>query len=197
MPQVSVANDRMLQLKRGAATPFLVFCAILTVAASFSVAPGMRGLFGGALGAIMLAIAAVDARRYIIPNELTLAAFLLCLFYQGVAAPDAGLDAAIQAAIRGVLAAAPLLLLMIGYRFYRGRDGLGLGDVKLMAVAGAWLDWLTIAGVVETAALAAIAFHVIAAYRAGHKLSATKAVPFGMFLAPAIWLGWLAETMLF
>jgi leader peptidase (prepilin peptidase) / N-methyltransferase len=186
-----------LNLRRAVAASLLVFCTALIATTSFSVAPGARGLFGGALGMLMFAIAIVDARRYIIPNELTLAAFLLAWLYQGIAAPNAGLNIAMYAAIRGILAAAPFYLLMVGYRFYRGRDGLGLGDVKLMIVAGAWLNWLTIAGVVESAALAAIAFHLIAAYRAGHKLSATKSIPFGMFLAPAIWLGWLADRTLF
>jgi leader peptidase (prepilin peptidase) / N-methyltransferase len=194
---MSSVNDYMLRLRRRSALPFLVLCGLFIAAISFAVAPGMRGLFGGALGILMLAIATIDARRYIIPDELTLSAFVLALLYQGFVTSYAGLDMAIYAAIRGGLAATPLFLLMLGYRFYRGHDGLGLGDVKFMVVAGAWLDWITVASVVELAAVAAIAFYVTGAYRASQKLSATKAIPFGLFLAPSIWLGWLAETALF
>src|SRR6185436_1427658 len=40
---------------------------------------------------------------------------------------------------------------MEAYRRRRGRDALGLGGVKLAAVAGAWLGWVTITAVVELA----------------------------------------------
>ena len=43
------------------------------------------------------------------------------------------------------------------YRRLRGREGIGLGDVKLAGVAGVWLDWPTIPVAVEIAALAALA----------------------------------------
>ena len=42
------------------------------------------------------------------------------------------------------------------YEWWRGRRGLGMGDVKLAAVAGVWLDWFTIVAVIEFAALAAL-----------------------------------------
>jgi len=41
---------------------------------------------------------------------------------------------------------------MILYRRWRGRDGLGLGDIKLAAVAGSWLGMVTIFAVIEFAA---------------------------------------------
>ena len=49
-------------------------------------------------------------------------------------------------AFRAIGVAVPLLLLMIGYRRWRGRDGLGLGDIKLAGVAGAWLGFVTVRG---------------------------------------------------
>ena len=44
-----------------------------------------------------------------------------------------------------------------GYRALRGVEGMGLGDVKLAAVAGVWLDWAFLPIVVEIAALSALA----------------------------------------
>jgi leader peptidase (prepilin peptidase)/N-methyltransferase len=90
----------------------------------------------------------------------------------------------------------PLLALMAGYRWWRGRDGLGLGDVKLAAVAGAWLGFVTLFAVVELAALAAIGSYVVAGAILRRPLKGTAFLPFGLFLAPAIWLGWLAEAVL-
>ena len=71
---------------------------------------------------------------------------------------------------------------MIGYRRWRGRDGLGLGDVKLAAVAGAWLGFVTIFAVIELAALSALGAYVVNGLSAkpaaeGDRVPALRAVP--------------------
>ena len=169
---------------------------LAVAAASLVAAPGPDGLLGAFLGALMLAIAASDSRRYIIPNELTAAALGLALLRAGLVGPEAGWPAVLWAALRAAIVALPLLLLMIGYRRWRGRDGLGLGDVKLAGVAGAWLGLTTVFAVVEFATLAALAGYFIDGAIRKRPLSATAFLPFGLFLAPAIWLGWLAEALL-
>jgi leader peptidase (prepilin peptidase)/N-methyltransferase len=156
--------------------------------------PGADGLFGAFLGLLMLAIAVVDSRRYIIPNELTAAAFALALLR--AVGPDADWLGVIWAALRAAAIALPLLALMLGYRRWRGRDGLGLGDIKLAAVAGAWLGWATIFAVIELATLSALGAYFVNARLRKRPLKATEFLPFGLFLAPAIWLGWLIETLL-
>jgi leader peptidase (prepilin peptidase)/N-methyltransferase len=98
--------------------------------------------------------------------------------------------------LRALAVTVPLLVLMIGYRRWRGRDGLGLGDVKLAAVAGAWLGFVTILAVIELAALSALGAYVISGYLRKRPLKGTAFLPFGLFLAPAIWIGWLAEAVL-
>jgi leader peptidase (prepilin peptidase)/N-methyltransferase len=74
---------------------------------------------------------------------------------------------------------------------------LGLGDVKLAAVAGAWLDWLTIPIAIELAAFAALSAYLFRHLAFGKAISATQRFPFGTFFAPAIWLSWILETALF
>jgi leader peptidase (prepilin peptidase)/N-methyltransferase len=84
--------------------------------------------------------------------------------------------------------------LRVAYRGLRGREGIGLGDVKLAVVAGAWLSWLTIPIAVELAALAGLATYLVRRYWLGRALQMHSRLPFGLFFAPAIWLGWLLET---
>jgi leader peptidase (prepilin peptidase) / N-methyltransferase len=166
------------------------------VAASLVAAPGPDGLLGAFLGALMLAIAATDTRRYIIPNELTGAAVALALLRAGTVGPGAGWEGLVWAAGRALAITLPFLALMALYRWWRHRDGLGLGDIKLAAVAGAWLGLVTVFAVVELATLTALGAYFLNAKITGRPLKTTAFLPFGSFLAPAIWLGWLAETML-
>ena len=66
------------------------------------------------------------------------------LFGQGTAG-----EAALTSLLRAAATALPFLALMLLYEWWRGRRGLGMGDVKLAAVAGVWLDWFTIVAVIE------------------------------------------------
>jgi leader peptidase (prepilin peptidase) / N-methyltransferase len=166
------------------------------VAASLIAAPGPEGLAGAFLAALMLSIAITDASRYIIPDELTGAAVVLALLRAGLVGQDADLRAAMWAVLRALAVAVPFLALMVGYRRWRGRDGLGLGDVKLAAVAGAWLGLVTVFAVIELATLAALGAYVLSGIVRKRPLKTTAFLPFGLFLAPAIWIGWLAEAVL-
>lgn len=167
---------------------------LLGVFASLVTAPGAEGLYGAFLAALMLAIAANDARHYLIPNELTGAAFALALIRAAGFVPDIGVEALLWPLARAAAVAVPLLLLMAFYQRWRGRDGLGLGDVKLGAVCGAWLDLTTVVAVIELAALAAIAAYLANAALRRERVRGTAFLPFGLFLAPAIWVGWLGES---
>ncbi|MBP1091187.1 prepilin peptidase [Bradyrhizobium diazoefficiens] len=179
----------------GTGAPLALGIALLLgVFASLVTAPGAEGLYGAFLAALMLAIATHDARHYLIPNELTGTAFALALLRAAAFVPDIGLEALIWPLARAAAVALPLLLLMVLYRRWRGRDGLGLGDVKLAAVCGAWLDLATVAAVIELAALLAIGAYAANAALQRRPLRATAFLPFGLFLAPAIWIGWLGET---
>jgi leader peptidase (prepilin peptidase) / N-methyltransferase len=174
----------------------IVIAAIATAGASMIVVPGARGVAGAGLACLMIAIAAVDARRFIIPDELTAAALALGLVHAAIGRPDGIGGALAIAALRGTIMAAAFFGLWALYRRLRGREGIGLGDVKLAGVAGVWLDWPTIPVAVEIAALAALAVCLVRWLAFGRTISATTRLPFGLFLAPAIWIAWLGETML-
>jgi leader peptidase (prepilin peptidase)/N-methyltransferase len=175
----------------------LALAALAAVAASIALVPGTPGLLGAGLALIALALAVIDTRAFIIPNELTAAGFALALVNAAILSPSAMGEAVALALLRGAVLALLFLALRVLYRRLRGREGLGLGDVKLAGVMGAWLGVVTIPIAVEIAALAALAVYGIRHFAAGRPLNAAAKFPFGLFLAPAIWLGWLIEaTML-
>jgi leader peptidase (prepilin peptidase)/N-methyltransferase len=166
------------------------------IVASVVLVPDSRGAWGAGLAVLMVAIAAVDARRFIIPDELTVAAFALGLAYAAVEDADAWVQAVAWAVLRGAVPALVFLGVRASYRRWRGREGIGLGDVKLAGVAGVWLDWPTIPIAVEIAALAALGAYMILHFYLRRTVRPSTRMPFGLFLAPAIWIAWILDTTL-
>jgi leader peptidase (prepilin peptidase) / N-methyltransferase len=161
---------------------------------SASLVPGREGLFGAGLAVLMTAVAAIDARYYRIPDGLTLLILLLALLRDLGAEPEGIAEALASSAFRGIGCALPLLCLREFYRRVRGRDGLGLGDVKLAAVGGMWLDWLSMPFAIEIAAFGALSFYVVRQLLLRQRVLVAARLPFGLFFAPAIWVAWLLES---
>ncbi|MEJ0094126.1 MAG: A24 family peptidase [Methylocella sp.] len=172
---------------------FLAAVGCAMAIASLASAPGRAGWFGAALALLMLAIAVVDAHRFIIPNGLSLAALLLALANASEGSPQE-MSGVVMALLRGVVLGLAFLALREIYRRLRGRQGIGLGDVKLAVVAGAWLDWTLIPVAIELAALSALAVYGVRQLVHRRSLRLTVRLPFGLFFAPAIWLCWLLDV---
>jgi leader peptidase (prepilin peptidase)/N-methyltransferase len=168
-----------------------------SIAASLILLPNAQGAIGGGLAVLMIAIAVVDARRFIIPDELTAAALVLGFLHAAIQASDLVMEALASAALRGAVLAFAFLSLRVLFRRIRGREGIGLGDVKLAGVAGVWLDWSMAPVAIEIAALAALAAYGMRLLSKGRPVRSTSRMPFGLFFAPAIWLGWLLQSTLF
>lgn len=149
--------------------------------------PVVPGIAVAAAGWMLLAMALIDLDHMILPDSLTLPllvlGLLLALAMPILAKdwPGPGIGRAVAGAVVG---GGGLWLVREVYWRLRGREGLGLGDVKLMAAAGAWLGPEPLTWVLLTAALAGLAF----ALRRGLALRSTAAVPFGPSLALAFWV---------
>jgi leader peptidase (prepilin peptidase)/N-methyltransferase len=169
--------------------------SVAAALASIVAAPDARGILGAGLALLMGAIALYDARHFIIPDILNAAALLLALAHAVALDPDAAAMQIALALARGAATGGVFLAVKLGYRWLRGREGLGLGDVKLAAVAGAWLDWFAILIAVELAVLAALGGHLVRTRLRRRPLRAAAALPLGLYLAPAIWVAWLVQTV--
>jgi leader peptidase (prepilin peptidase) / N-methyltransferase len=143
-----------------------------------------------ALGWWLLALGWIDARHWLLPDALTLPLVIAGLGAALAFDPGGLTDRALGAAI-GYLALRAIAFL---YRKFRGRDGLGEGDAKLLAAAGAWVGASGLPQVVLIAALAGLVA-AAGARLAGVRLGATSALPFGPFLALATWLVWLLPAL--
>ena len=184
-----MARDEVFQLV------WLTVAGLASVATSVIAAPGIPGIAGAALALLMLAIAVIDWRLLIIPDELSALALALGFAalshenWREMPAP------ALEALGRCVAMAALFLVFRLAFQRLRGREGMGLGDVKLAGVAGAWLDWTSLPIAVEVASLSALGFVMIQRIRLAQSVDQFSKLPFGAFLAPAIWLCWLLQRL--
>lgn len=128
--------------------------------------------------AAMIVLFVIDLQHQILPNEITLPGIAVGLAASAVAPPGIR-DAAIGAVAGGGI----LWLIAWGYERLRKVDGLGFGDVKMLAMIGAFLGWklmlLTLVAASLTGSLCAVA--LMAAGRAGFQ----SKLPLGTFLALA------------
>lgn len=166
------------------------------LAASLVVSPDWRGVLGGLLGLLMLAVAWADSRRFVVPDILSGSAFAVGIVHAFAASPDAGLEEALMALSRAAVAAGLLLAVRIVYRLVRGREGLGLGDVKLAAAAGVWMSLPMLPVALEIAAATGLAAYLWRQRRRNRVLRSTARIPFGAFFALAIWFTWALDTRL-
>lgn len=166
--------------------PAVEVAALGIAVLSLTVDRGFDGWIDAALGWWLLALGWIDWRHTILPDALTLPLIVIGLALAGVLEPDRLWDPLLGA----VFGYAGLRVVAWAYRRLRGREGLGLGDAKLLAAAGAWVGVTGLPSVLVGAAVAALAV-AGGLILAGHRLNRHSALPFGPFLAVATWLIWL------
>ncbi len=166
--------------------PAIEVAALATAAWSLAVLPGWLAWGGCALGWSLIALAAIDARHLLLPDALTLPLVPAGLAVAWAVDP-AKLPGHALGAAAGFLALAAVGL---AYRRLRGREGIGLGDAKLFAAAGAWVSWQGLPSILLLAAAGALAWHLAAARLSGRRPGGHE-LPFGPYIAAALWLVWL------
>jgi len=162
--------------------PGVELAATAVAAAAVWLLPIPLSVFAAMLGWVLLVLALIDLRHLEVPDVLSLP-----LIPAGLAAtwwiePDA----VVPHALAAVAGAAVIWLIGEAFRRLRGREGLGGGDVRLFAVAGAWVGPAALPGVLLLSGI----FGLLAAavlVRSGW-LGWRDRIPFVPALAAAIWI---------
>lgn len=146
------------------------------------------------MGWILICLAVIDARTFVLPDCLTYPLIVLGLVHA------VGLNASMNGAAQGVAVGLQhFLAAVLGYvilaavagafRKLRGKEGLGLGDAKLFAAAGAWLGLVNLPSVLLLASVSALIVTLLMRMITGLDRSiAATPLPFGPYLAVGIWL---------
>ena len=109
-------------------------------------------MHGMVLTALLLAVTMIDLDHFIIPDVLSMPGFLVGLGFAFVGSSATGVSWQ-QAALGALLGSSFLLVVAMSYKWVRGREGMGMGDVKLMTTIGAFLGAYAIPFVIFSAAL--------------------------------------------
>lgn len=172
--------------------------ASLWVAAWWYFGATIDGLVAAAFLSSMLALGAIDLEHYILPDRITIPGILAglgCSFVVSWNTP--------RGALAGTLAGAAVLMFIMGvYWLVRRTEGMGWGDVKMLAMIGAFLGWkgMIVTLFLSTVTGAAVGLSLIAVGWAGERAVEEGegegfglALPFGAFLsvgaAAALFLG--------
>jgi len=127
--------------------------------------------------AALLTITVIDIKHQIIPDNITLPGIGVGLLISFLVPNLTFLDSLIGTVVGG----GSLLLVAGGYYLFTKKEGMGLGDVKLLAMMGAFLGWRSILFIITvgsfSGALVGITVMLL------KKKDRRYAIPFGPFLS--------------
>jgi prepilin signal peptidase PulO-like enzyme (type II secretory pathway) len=126
-------------------------------------------------------LAYIDWHTFRLPNAITLPLIILGITFSWLS--DLRLTTLSSAFAGAFLGYMSLWTLNASYRLLKNRNGIGMGDAKLLSALGAWLGWGALPNILLIASAAGIMGGIIWLKWRGHQLQ--QAFPFGPFLAIA------------
>ena len=169
------------------ATYFLVELAnaVFYLAIFMHMGPTIGFLLVAAVTSMTIALIYIDLDIQILPDVIDLPGIVIGLVmgWLGIGAlhPQLGLTINFLDSVLGAAFGA-LILIALGmlYKLLRKIEGMGLGDVKMLAMIGAVLGWRAVFPVLFIASITGAAFGIAMAMREGRNLQ--YPIPFGVFL---------------
>ena len=160
--------------------PIVETCgALVAGAAAMHFGVGVAAAGACLLGWGLLAASTIDIETRLLPDSITIP-----LLWSGLAFNLPGTFAPLGDCVIGAMAGyAVLWAVHHGFRLLTGREGMGHGDLKLLASLGAWLGWQALPATLLIASLAGAVAGV--ALIAGGRASRGTRFPFGPYLAAA------------
>jgi leader peptidase (prepilin peptidase) / N-methyltransferase len=172
--------------------PLLLAFTVASCAGAFLL-DRLDAVFGAALAAAVLWVAAVDLDRFEIPDTGVGAIFAFGLgWIYATVGPD--IEWFADGLLRSLAAAGFLYAVRTAYRVLRGVEGLGFGDVKLAAAGAPWLFWSAMPIALLIAVSAALLVVIGGGMVSRQRIDLQASLPLGAFLAPAIWVAWFASA---
>ena len=145
-------------------------------------------VFGISLTSLLLMILAfvfiivffIDLKHYIIPNILTFPLMIVGF----VKSFDPNLNSLfpnyLNSFIGGIFGYGIIWSIIFFYKQIRNKEGMGLGDAKLLAAIGFWFGWISIPFVIFSSSIVALIFVIPSLLNKSREFSSQ--IPFGPFI---------------
>lgn len=156
--------------------------ALLTVGVAFKFGIGIQTLFACLFTWALIALAFIDLDHLYLPDDINLP-----LLWLGLLCGYFGLYTDLHSSLAGAALGYGLLWLVYHvYKLATGREGIGMGDMKLLAALGAWAGWQHLGLILLlSSGLASLVGIYLMVF---HKRSRHTALSFGPYLALAGWV---------
>ncbi len=130
----------------------------------------------------LIALTAIDFDRQLLPDDITLPMLWIGLMMSTYEV-YADMTSAIFGAVAGYLSLWSVYKI---FKWATGKEGMGYGDFKLLAMLGAWLGWQSIPVIILLSSLVGAVVGITLVVVARHDRSIP--IPFGPYLAAAGWI---------
>ncbi|MFM8333487.1 MAG: prepilin peptidase [Candidatus Methylumidiphilus sp.] len=159
--------------------------ALISVAVAWKLGPTWQMAWALLLSWSLVCLSAIDIDHRLLPDSITLPFMWLGLFLS-LFHVFADSQSSIIGAMAGYLS---LWLVFHAFKLLTGKEGMGYGDFKLLALFGAWLGWQSLPLVVLLSSLVGAVAGVLMIVMM--KQDRSTPIPFGPFLAAAGWIALL------
>ncbi len=159
--------------------------AILVTIVAFYFGVSLQTLFAICLTWALLSLSMIDFDHQLLPDDITLPFLWLGIFLNLF---DVFTD--IESSILGAIFGYGILwLVYISFKLITGKEGMGHGDFKLLAVLGAWFGWQYLPLIIILSSAVGATIGIALIIFKSHNRSTT--IPFGPYLAIAGWVSML------
>lgn len=155
---------------------------VLAGVAAWRFGPGFAALAAVGLSLTLLVLTQIDVEHMLLPDAITLPGIWAGLLVN-LGSTFTDLRSAVIGAVAGYLS---LWLVYHAFKRLTGKEGMGYGDFKLLALLGAWLGWPALPACILLASLVGTVYGVVSIARGAH--ARQQPFPFGPFLAVAGWI---------
>lgn len=154
---------------------------VLSLAVAYTIPFGWPLLFALLFTWGLISLTFIDFDTMLLPDQITLPLLWLGLLIN-INGTFAGLTDAVLGAVFGYLSLWSIYWI---FKLLTGKEGMGYGDFKLLAVLGAWFGWQALPLVILTSSLAGAIIGI--ALMIASKEKKSRPMPFGPYLAIAGW----------
>lgn len=157
---------------------------VATVTVISVLGPTMQGMLACLLTYSLIALSQIDFETKLLPDDITLP-----ILWLGLIANMYDTFTDLQSAVIGtVLGYLALWTVYQGFRIITGKEGMGFGDFKLLALLGAWLGWQALTFIILMSSIIGTLVGVTLILLGRDR---NDAIPFGPYLAGAGWISLL------